>query len=273
MYCYLLMNAMKQYICNPINLNSMKHLLSFLIVLILTFASCEKEDKIAFEPIVYLGDQCTNCTSVKISIPNALEDSKISKTINNSLKEEIIYLLTFEDGINVTTIEEAISSFKNGYTIQKNKFPDESIGWEVKIDGEVAYEDENIVTIQLKTYIFTGGAHGYTPTRFLNFDKKKGLELENWELFKDLDTFIHFAETKFRIQEHVPLEKSINSTGFMFDDNRFYLSENIGFTKEGMKLFYDQYEVASYADGPIVLNLPYNEVQDYLAFKLKKNDN
>jgi hypothetical protein len=172
--------------------------------------------------------------------------------------------------MDVSTIEAAITSFKNGYTMQKNKFPDETIGWEAKIDGEVAYEDENIVTIQLRAYIFTGGAHGYAPTRFLNFDKKKGLELENWELFKDQDVFMRFAETKFRIQEHVPQGKPINSTGFMFDDNRFYLSENIGFTKDGLKLFYDQYEVASYADGPIVVNLPFNEVRDYLTFKLNR---
>ncbi len=247
----------------------MKKLFSFLTVLGLIFVSCEKEDKIAFAPSKYLSDSCENCPSVKITIPTALEDSKIAKTINNSLKEEIIYLLTFEDGMDVSSIEEAIASFKNGYTIQKNKFPDESIGWEAKIDGEVAYEDEKIVTIQLKTYIFTGGAHGYTPTRFLNFDKKKGLELENWELFKDLDAFMRFAETKFRVQEHVPLEKSINSTGFMFDDNNFYLSENIGFTNEGLKLYYDQYEVASYADGPIVLNLPYKEIADYMTYKVK----
>tara|TARA_R110002051_G_scaffold72560_1_gene131146 strand:+ start:455 stop:1210 length:756 start_codon:yes stop_codon:yes gene_type:complete len=247
----------------------MKKLFSFLTLLILTLSSCEKEDKIAFAPMNYLSDGCENCPSVKITIPNALEDSKISKTINNSLKEEIIYLLTYEDGMDVSTIEEAITSFKNGYSIQKTKFPDETIGWEAKIDGEVAYEDENIVTIQLKTYIFTGGAHGYAPTRFLNFDKKKGLELENWELFKDQDAFMRFAETKFRIQEQVPIEKPINSTGFMFDDNRFYLSENIGLTKDGLKLFYDQYEVASYADGPIVLNLPFNEVKDIMAFKFK----
>jgi hypothetical protein len=248
----------------------MKKLFSFLTLLILTLASCEKEDKIVFAPTKYLSDGCENCPNVKITIPNALEESKIAKTINNSLKEEIIYLMTFEDGMDVSTIEAAITSFKNGYTMQKNKFPDETIGWEAKIDGEVAYEDENIVTIQLRAYIFTGGAHGYAPTRFLNFDKKKGLELENWELFKDQDVFMHFAETKFRIQEHVPQGKPINSTGFMFDDNRFYLSENIGFTKDGLKLFYDQYEVASYADGPIVVNLPFNEVRDYLTFKLNR---
>ncbi|MEJ1221298.1 DUF3298 and DUF4163 domain-containing protein [Sediminicola sp. 1XM1-17] len=251
----------------------MRKLFLFLILWSLALISCEKEEKLAFAPINYLSDSCANCPKVKITIPNALEDSKISKTINNSLKEEIIYLLTFEDGVDVSNIEDAIASFKNGYDLQKSKFPDETIGWEAKVEGEVAYEDENLVTIQLKSYIFTGGAHGYAPTRFLNFDKKKGLEMENLELFKDQDAFLRFAETKFRIQEQVPMGKPINSTGFMFDNNMFYLSENIGFTKDGLQLFYDQYEVASYADGPIVINLPFEEIKEYMAFKfIKKAD-
>ncbi|MEO0900921.1 MAG: DUF3298 domain-containing protein, partial [Bacteroidota bacterium] len=35
--------------------------------------------------------------------------------------------------------------------------------------------------------------------------------------------------------------------------NLFHLSENIGYVPEGIQLIYNQYEVASYADGPIVL--------------------
>ena len=55
----------------------------------------------------------------------------------------------------------------------------------------------------------------------------------------------------------------------MFDGETFYLPENIGFTQEGIQLLYNQYEVASYADGPIVLTLSYKEVKDYLTVKIK----
>ena len=77
------------------------------------------------------------------------------------------------------------------------------------------------------------------------------------------------AEAKFRSQEKIPASEPINSTGFMFDGETFYLPENIGFTQEGIQLLYNQYEVASYADGPIVLTLSYKEVKDYLTVKIK----
>ncbi|HBU78322.1 MAG TPA: hypothetical protein DEF18_09490, partial [Muricauda sp.] len=49
----------------------------------------------------------------------------------------------------------------------------------------------------------------------------------------------------------------------------FHLSNNVGYTKDGIQLIYNQYEVASYADGPIVLVLTYNEVNPFLERKVK----
>ena len=148
-------------------------------------------------------------------------------------------------------------------------YPETIAPWEAKIDGSVVYEDKELLTLQLQSYVFTGGAHGYSAQRFLNFDKKRGVALENWQLFQNREAFEQFVETKFREQEAIPAEASINQTGLMFESDRFYLPENIGFTKEGVKLLYNPYEVASYADGPIVLTLPFNEVRPFLATETK----
>ena len=147
-------------------------------------------------------------------------------------------------------------------------FPDESIPWEAKIDAEVAYENNDLITIMLNSYIFTGGAHGYGSTRFLNFEKKSGLELGRKDLFKNQGDFVDFAEERFRMQEKIPNDQSINSTGLMFELDEFYLPENIGFTQSGLKLLYNPYEVASYADGTIEMTIPYGEVEKFLAIQL-----
>ncbi len=237
-------------------------------ILVLVLFSCKNENQLTFEPMSFKGSQCVDCPEVSINIPKALENSKIDATINNALEEEVISLLTFDDDIEAANIEEAIRSFNNGFFELKKMYPDETIGWEAKINGEVVYENKNVLTVELNSYLFTGGAHGYGSTRFLNFDKKKGVELENWELFKDNGNFKKFAEAKFRIQEHIPQNKPINSTGFMFENEAFYLPKNIGFTQDGLSLLYNQYEVASYADGPVVLTLPYNEIKNYLSVKV-----
>lgn len=246
----------------------MKTPLTYLLLTVMLI-SCTDNGKLTFEAVNFNAGTCVDCPQVSVSIPMALTEDKIAMTINTTLKEEVISLLTFDDDLKATDIEGAIGSFKNGFLELKKLYPNETIGWEANIEGTIAYENTRMLTIQLGSYIFTGGAHGYSATRFLNFDKKKGVEFEDWELFLDQKDFKRFAETKFRIQESIPQDAPINSTGFMFERNEFYLPENIGFTEKGLQLLYNQYEVASYADGPIVLTLPYVEVRSYLSRKTK----
>jgi hypothetical protein len=239
----------------------------------LTFATlvgCQrKEDNLSFEPLILSGKSCTECPEIYIKIPRAIESTRTANTINTALYEEIISQLHFDDDLEVTDLNEALLSFRNGYSALRDLHPDEITPWEAKIEGEVVYEDKEVLTLQLNSYVFTGGAHGYNARRFLNFDKKRGIELENWQLFQNRKAFQDFVEAKFREQEAIPDEASINDTGLMFESDRFYLPENIGFTREGVQLLYNPYEVASYADGPIVLTLPFKEVEPFLAMNTK----
>lgn len=239
-----------------------------LILLLLFTIGCENEDKLTFEPHQLNGNICNECPKIDITIPKALDETTLATTINTALDEEIIALLSFDEEQEIETVDDAIDSFTNSYKQLRNRFPDETVGWEAKINSEVVYEDKNIISLLLHAYTFTGGAHGYGSTTFLNFDKLKGTEFENWELFEDMEGFIKFTETKFRIQEAIPQDENINATGFMFQSDLFHLAENIGYTEDGIKLIYNQYEVASFADGPIVLTLPYPEINKYLIRKV-----
>lgn len=229
---------------------------------------CQSESKLTFEPLLLNGETCATCPNIEINVPNAIDGSSVATAINRSLGEEIISLLSFSEGEDIDTVDKAIASFTNSYKELKSKFPEE-VGWEAKINGDVIYEDPNIVTVAVNSYSFTGGAHGYASTSFLNFDKERGVELDTPDLFEDMEGFEKFAEAQFRAQEKVPKDKNINATGFMFEGDAFHLPYNVGYTPDGIQLIYNQYEVASYADGPIVLTLPYNEINVYLKRKVE----
>lgn len=246
----------------------MKRNVTYLFILAL-IVSCQDSGNITFEALTLANTKCEECPKVTIEVPNALGNNKLAKSINRALQEEVISKLTFDDEINAETIQEAIESFTNGYFELKKIYPDETIGWQAKINGMVTYEDNELLTIELQSYLFTGGAHGYGSTNFLNFSKKRGKEMDDWELFKDKEGFEQYAETQFRLQHNIPVNKPINSTGFMFEKDHFYLPENIGFTEKGIKLLYNQYEVASYADGPIELTLPYKDIRKFLSGNIK----
>jgi hypothetical protein len=243
---------------------------SVCFLLVLISFGCTKDDKITFKPISHLADECADCPQVKITVPKALGNAKVDKVINNALNEELIYLLNFNEENDATDIESAITSFTQGYMDLKKLFAEEATPWVATVEGLVSYEDKEIITIKLDSYLFTGGAHGYNTTHYLNFSKRKGIELNTEHLFKNKVDFEEYAEFKFRIQEEIPAHEHINSTGFMFETGRFYLPQNIGYTKQGIQLFYEQYEIASYADGSIVLTIPYSEIQKYLEHSPKQ---
>lgn len=244
--------------------------LNFLSLLFFLFLiACNNEETTTFEPLSITNNSCEDCTTVVIEIPKALGKTKLSETINTALQEEIIALLNFDEISHAQNINNAVVAFINDYEELNNKFPEESMPWEASIHGSIVFENKDILTIKLESYIFTGGAHGYGTNRFLNFEKKNGNELDLKDLFKNEDDFKLLAESIFKEQENIPTNAEINSTGFMFETEVFSLPDNIGYTENGLQLFYEPYEIASFADGPIIVTIPYNEANKHLNFSIQ----
>ncbi|WP_077404921.1 DUF3298 and DUF4163 domain-containing protein [Cellulophaga omnivescoria] len=249
-------------------MNNKFFLFLFLIVLI----GCNNKKEVSFGTLNFTTEKETNKPLVVINVPKAVKQTKVSETINNKIKEKIISLLIFDDDITVDNIDDAISSLNDEFLSVKEKLPGDATRWEVTINGEVVYETDKIITIDLETYEFTGGAHGYESSILLNFDAVKGTLLSNEELIASKEEFYNLAELKFRTQEKIPANVPINDTGFMFEEEVFTLPSNIGYTKKGLKLLYNTYEVGSYADGQIEVLLPYKEVNNMLVVKGKEQE-
>ncbi len=226
---------------------------------------CKEDTALVYQQVTTQAEQCADCPKITITLPNILKNNNMANVINTALELEVIGLLDYGDGEQPKDMQQAIASFLSGYANLRDRFPEESTPWEATIKGEVVYENDQLASLAINAYIFTGGAHGYNTQRLLNFDKGKVIQLENWQLFNNESDFTQFAESKFRTQEKIPVDMPINHTGFMFEEGNFYLPENIGFTNEGLKLLYNQYEIASFADDSIELVLPYNQIAQFLA--------
>ena len=212
---------------------------------------------------------CTgDCPSISVKIPVANAVPVVADSINKkvfSVLKEIIYF--GEKPYTSKDYNGLLTSFINSYEKLQKEFPKDKFGWEADIKGSVKYQSENILNIEINHYTYTGGAHGYQGLRSLLFDPNTGKSITNDELFIDKASFKALAEKKFRAKYKIPASKSINSTGLMFEKEMFQLPQNIFFTDKGLLLYYNSYEVASYADGAKELLLSYTEVNDYLAVK------
>ncbi|WP_088339821.1 DUF3298 and DUF4163 domain-containing protein [Robiginitalea sediminis] len=235
------------------------------IVLLVLAGRCGDAETIEWQPREYQGPQCEACPSVLIAIPAGPEDDPLAAVVQRSQEEEIIQWLDYDDKNDAASIEEAIDAFGAGYRKLLRDFPDERIGWEAEIESLVRYESSTLLTLAMDGYIFTGGAHGYSSMHLLNFDKVRGRELEAESLLADREGFRRVAEEAFRTTYGISPASDINSTGFMFPENRFELPENMGFSPEGVLLHYNPYEVASYADGPLEVIIPFAVAAPFLV--------
>src|SRR5680860_61605 len=130
----------------------MKTLLPCFLIFLVLIGCQKKENKLTFEPLKLGETLCADCPQISITIPRAIEHTRTASTINKALQEEIISLLLFDDDLKVANLDDALISFKNGYSELKDLYPEETTPWETKIDGKVVYEDEKVLTLELNSY-------------------------------------------------------------------------------------------------------------------------
>lgn len=241
----------------------------FIIFLCLIFTSCKKE--LSFENETFKEKStipCKNeCPEITIEVPVAKNIKVISDSINKKVFFVIKEIVFFgEDSTKVNDYQSLSKSFIDSYEEMREKFPNDTFGWEAKIIGNVEFQSDSILNLKVDHYTFTGGAHGYQGYRSLLFNTKTGKAILNNQLFKNKEDFKAFAEKAFRAKYKIPAEANINATGLMFENDKFQLPQNIFYTSEGLLLYYNSYEAASYADGPKEILFSYNEVNKYLNF-------
>lgn len=194
-------------------------------------------------------------------ILNYIEFNKpeaLAEVVNKEVQNLLIEQLTF-DGQTASSVKEAVELYLSN---SENSYPEDSVFsavHELQMDIEVHYSSNDVVTLQSDYFEFAGGAHGRSGVHYWNYNPKTGKRLENEALFKDIEGFTAFAKAQF-IQTHGPLDQ------FWFEEEVFMLPASMGFSQEGMLLFYNVYEIAPYADGTFQLIVPWEEVEEYLNF-------
>lgn len=249
----------------------MKNKITLLILIGFLTIACHQERNIEIEPESITENDLTlcknkNCPEITINYLHVFGDKDISEKINKKIDDFIIGSLSIKDDSlpQAKTIKEAAANFIKMFFEDQGQFPDMAGEYFAEISVNEIYNTPKHLCFELSQYLYTGGAHGYRTTSFINIDPKTGDELTFDDLFKDKKEFTAFAEQKFRAQQKIPKDQSINDTGFWFEDNTFFLPESAGFTPDSLIFVYNQYDIASYADGPIELKISAQEARPYL---------
>ena len=212
-----------------------------------------------------------SCPSIDVEYLTVSGSTSASEKINTGIQDFIIqslYVGEEEEGSNAPSIEKAMKDFIQLYRTHSAEFPGLSAEYFAEITVLETFNTKELLSISCRNYLYTGGAHGYGSVTFKNFDPKTGTELYYEALFDDVAAFEKLAEKLFRKQHNIPEGDNINAIGFWFEDDLFYLLETFGISKEFVTLQYNQYDIAAYAAGPIVLEIPIAQVNDLLKISV-----
>lgn len=127
----------------------------------------------------------------------------------------------------------------------------------------LVYNDKDFVIIEQMDDDYSGGAHGNYASIFHCLDIKNQKKLVLSDVVK-VDTVILEQLLEKYLRKQYNVESGEQLTTVLFDNylkpnNNFYFNDN------GLAFLYNPYEVASYAQGQIIVYIPFTELKPYLA--------
>jgi len=140
---------------------------------------------------------------------------------------------------------------------------------------DVAFNDykitaNEILSVQMEYYQFTGGAHGNTNYVITNYDIKTGEKIDWRQIFlMNSDFFQKISELSFKnLKEKLTTGETPLSNDEWIKEgtapNEENYNTNVGFTENGLLIIFQQYQVAPYAAGPQEVIIPYQNIENFL---------
>jgi hypothetical protein len=165
--------------------------------------------------------------------------------------------------INATLLKGAQSANKDRLKLIQQEIKDKkdwkvSMGpwrpYEYKFTNKVPYNENNRLSVIYYQYIYTGGAHGNTVGSTFNFNTMTG------ELIP-LSKVINGKQEVVQNYTYNSLQKKYEGYTLIHSPSEIDLTDKVrlwAFDKSGIKLIFNEYEVAAYAAGMPEIVIPYS---------------
>lgn len=139
-------------------------------------------------------------------------------------------------------------------------------GYQFDLNGSVLLNRNGLLTVNLASESYTGGAHGNSVTQMFVFDVRSGKRLSVRDLFVAgfEDRLNRLIDSRYRQMRGLSKTERLDSEKGQLFENVIRFNDNVALTTEGVTFFYNNYEIAAYAYGPTEITLPYSAVADIL---------
>ena len=213
------------------------------------------------------------------------EGDSIAQLINRAIQREFL-----GEAFAQSAPEVAVDSFKNDYLrtfhqetgelyqtdLDKHGADSNIPQWYNQTYSLVTFVDEGqagTVIASANYYVDMGGAHPNQWSRWMNFDFETGQLLTREAVFQpsakeDIERVL-FDKLLLHVGEQYPDEtlstlEDLQQKGYLQLTN-IYIPDNFLLRKEGISFLFNRYDIAPYAAGEIVIDVPYGEIGHCLS--------
>jgi|LakMenEpi03Aug12_release.lakeMendotaPanAssembly.Ray.scaffolds.fasta_scaffold04850_7 hypothetical protein len=144
--------------------------------------------------------------------------------------------------------------------------------WEITRSATVLFQNADVISLDIHSEGFLGGAHGFSERRLMTFDVKSGRRLTIAELVSPSSRaiFEKLVENEFRRAREVPAKESLSQAGFFVKPGEpIAVPDNFGITPGGLVIHYNPYEIAPYVFGATEIVVPMEAFRGVLSDDLK----
>ncbi|MBW7872238.1 MAG: DUF3298 domain-containing protein [Ignavibacteria bacterium] len=186
-------------------------------------------------------------------------DSKIADKLNTMVTE----ITTDEESPVMNNFDSLVASYKEFL----NDIGDDDWGGGFYVNKQLEYSTptEGIGNFTYSVATYLGGAHGGFIIGYSNFSfpDLKPIHLDDVLVAGYSEKLTKLGEKIFRDLKGLTADFSLEGS-YWFKDDKFHLNDNYIFTKTGISFLYNEYEIASYAEGITEFEIPYSAIKDLI---------
>lgn len=200
----------------------------------------------------------STCVSFEVQYPDFLG---LDTAVNKSITDRVNYILNGSAG-EPKSLQAMGEDFIKDFEAFLKEMPGYDLGWYFRGQVKVLISSDTLISLQVDTESFTGGVHPTYTTNFVNVEPATGTVFLLDAMLRpgyqvDLN---RLGEEELRNQLELG---ETDSLALPEADGKFELNENYGFRREGVVFYFNDYEVGSFAEGPIEILIPYEMLQDW----------
>jgi Deacetylase PdaC/Protein of unknown function (DUF3298) len=234
--------------------------------------SCKNEPKTPASPVVVTmseaaGKKCvqdTICADLKLSYPvlSGGSNPNATQAINDSLLSFVYMVIGGDPALSLPqAFDSAVWNLYYMLQEQVDMSPDFPMGFSSELKSTLLFQNDKLVSVEMATFSFTGGAHGNYGSALNTFLLSNGKSVQLTDIVQDTAALRPLLEKAFVAVKGEEGGETYSLDELVFPEN-LPLSMPMQWcvVKEGLRVTYNPYEVAPYAVGQTDIVLTWEQL-------------